>query len=180
MPCVWQMVYKGRTLALSQEKEPQKERTERSAIDLVYVSEDLVEEIFKPEVDEKKEYALESIMKTKQGIKVSKSDHNTIISQFKLKRNAHTDKERVEVFNFKDKVALEKFKELTSEKGEGREKMIDKSESLWEDAGERMRVKNPSHPISLDAGERMRVKILSHPTSLDASRSDQGFKNHLA
>lgn len=106
-----------------------------------------MEEIFKPEVDEKKEYALESIMKTKQGIKVSKSDHNTIISQFKLKRNAHTDKERVEGFNFKDKVALEKFKELTSEKGGGREKMIDQSESLCHH---------------------------SHPTSLDASRSDQG------
>ena len=124
-----------------------KRENRKSAIDLVYASEDLVEEIFKPEVDEKKEYALESIMKTKQGIKVSKSDHNTIISQFKLKRNAHTDKERVEGFNFKDKVALEKFKELTSEKGGGREKMIDQSESLCHH---------------------------SHPTSLDASRSDQG------
>ena len=94
-----------------------KERTEKSAIDLVCVSEDLVEEICKLEVDEKKEYALESIMKTKKGIKVSKSDHNTIISQFKLERNTTTDKERVEVFNFKDKDSLAKFKVLTSEEG---------------------------------------------------------------
>jgi len=94
-----------------------RERTESSAIDLVCLSEDLVEEVEKVVVDEEKEYALESIMKTKKGVKVSKSDHNTIITKFNLERDEKYKTERKEMFNLKNKEAQIKFKELTSEPG---------------------------------------------------------------
>jgi len=93
------------------------ERKERSAIDLVCLSRDLAEETNSVIIDEDKKYALEKIEKTKKGVKITKSDHNAIITRFKCARNAKQEIRRIETFNLKNKEAQKAFKELTSEKG---------------------------------------------------------------
>ena len=53
-------------------------------------------------------------MKTKNGVVKVESDHNTIISKFKLHWNKKTNENRIEMFNLKNKVCQEKFKEETT------------------------------------------------------------------
>ena len=93
------------------------ERSEKSAIDLVCISKELEEEVDKIEIDEEKKFVLEKITKTKKKTKVVQSDHNTIISKFKLTRKRNVKVERKEMFNLKNKEAQQVFKNLTSERG---------------------------------------------------------------
>ena len=58
------------------------------------VSQDLLETLESIIIDEDKNYCLESIRKTKNAIKVTKSDHNTILSTFKIKWNKHDKMEK--------------------------------------------------------------------------------------
>ena len=71
----------------------------KSAIDLVLLSEDLVENVREVIIDEKKQFALESITKTKKGIDIKKSDHNTILTKFKFRWNKQIKKHRIVNFN---------------------------------------------------------------------------------
>ena len=57
---------------------------EKSVIDYVIVSKGLTEKVEKMEIDEERRNTLAKIMKTKQGVKVTESDHNTIITQMKM------------------------------------------------------------------------------------------------
>ena len=57
---------------------------ERSAIDLILLSTDLVLGLEEIVIDEEKNIALESIIKTKKGTNTLNSDHNTIVSKFKF------------------------------------------------------------------------------------------------
>ena len=94
-----------------------KDGIEESAIDLVCLSQDLVGDLVTIVVDEEKNHCLESIIPTKKGAKVTKSDHNSIISKFKFEWNTKVNEEKVEYFNLKNKDAQQKFKQITSETG---------------------------------------------------------------
>ena len=59
-----------------------KDGEEKSVIDLVLMSEDMMEHFKEIVIDEEKNFALENIRRTKKGIDIKKSDHNTIISKF--------------------------------------------------------------------------------------------------
>ena len=87
---------------------------EESVIDLVLISQDLVESLDTIVIDEEKLNALESLTKSKKSISVKKSDHNSIISKFKVKWDKEVKRCRVEHFNLKDINGLAKFKDMTS------------------------------------------------------------------
>ena len=61
-----------------------------------------------------KEYVLTSIIKTKNSIKKTESDYNTIFTRFKFQWNSKIKKKRNELFNLKNKVCQELFKEETN------------------------------------------------------------------
>ena len=65
-------------------------------------------------VDEKREHVLTKVTKTKKGPKVKESDHNPIITEFNLTLKDSEEDKRNEIFNFKDKEGLERFREYTS------------------------------------------------------------------
>ena len=91
-----------------------KDSEEKSVIDFVLISSDLAESMEKIVIDEQKEFALENISKNRKGVVIKKSDHNSIISTFKLKWNTEVKKPRIEHFNLKDPEGQKKFKEMTS------------------------------------------------------------------
>ena len=75
--------------------------TEESIIDFVIISADLVEDVEELIIDEDKEYALSKIVKHKASTIVKHSDHNVMVTKFKLKLRKEYQKEE-EVFNLKD------------------------------------------------------------------------------
>ena len=87
---------------------------EESIIDFVIISADLVNDIEEMVIDEKKEIALTVVKKSKGQIKVTTSDHNTILTKFCIDWTDNTMKETVEVFNMKNKECQEVFKNETS------------------------------------------------------------------
>ena len=87
---------------------------ERSVIDLILLSADLVEDLEEILIDEEKLFALTSISKTKKGTEVKASDHNSIVSKFKCRWNKNVKKHRIEHFNFKDLEGQKKYKDMTS------------------------------------------------------------------
>ena len=86
---------------------------EESIIDFVIVSSDLVKDIDELIIDEQKEYALSKIVKRKNSVQVLHSDHNVMIARFGLSWN-NEEPQREDVFNFKDKDSLKKFKYNTT------------------------------------------------------------------
>ena len=89
-------------------------RTEKSAIDLIMFSSDFHKNLVSLKVDEKREHVLTKVTKTKKGPKVKESDHNPIITEFNLTLKDSEEDKRNEIFNFKDKEGLERFREYTS------------------------------------------------------------------
>ena len=89
-------------------------RIEESAIDFVLVSSDIAEDLVNIVVDEDKSHILTSLTKTKNGIKQTESDHNSIISKFNLRWKEKVKVPQTEIFNFNDKQGQTKFRELTS------------------------------------------------------------------
>ena len=98
------IITRERTTEVSQEK---------SAIDLVLLSADLVEDLEEILIDEEKIFALTSITKTKKGTEVKTSDHNSMVSKFKCKCNKQLEKHRIEHFKFKDMEGQKKYKDMT-------------------------------------------------------------------
>ena len=86
---------------------------EESVIDFVIVSSDLVEDIDKLIIDEDKDHALCKIIRGKATTKVVKSDHNVMITKFKLKW-CPEDKYPTTVFNLKNKACQQIFKRETT------------------------------------------------------------------
>ena len=91
-----------------------KHRTEQSVIDFVLFSTDMKKHFEKMHVDEERKHVLTRITKSKKGIKVKESDHNVVIAQFNCSMLDVGDKENIEVFNLKNKVCQQRFKEFTS------------------------------------------------------------------
>ena len=90
-----------------------KTNTEESAIDFVIISSDLLKSLESITIDEERNNVLTSITNTKKGVIRQESDHNSIITKLNIKWEKKKESERIEVFNFKDKERLEKFKEIT-------------------------------------------------------------------
>ena len=99
------VITRERTTGVSQEK---------SAIDLILLSADLVEDLEEILIDEEKLFALTSITKTKKGTEVKTSDHNSIVSKYRCKWNKQLKKHRIEHFNFKDIEGQKRYKDMTS------------------------------------------------------------------
>ena len=91
-----------------------KDNTEESIIDFVLVSEDMIDEVESIVIDEERTHVLTRLTKTKRGITKVESDHNSIISKFKLSLDMKADKSRTEVFNLKNKEGQDKFKDATA------------------------------------------------------------------
>ena len=121
---------KGKSKGLITRSRSTVEGEERSTIDFVILSYDMVEELVSIETDEDKVNCLTSISKTKKGVKVTKSDHNTIITQFGVKWDKQLKKEKVELFNIKNPEGQQKFKEMTSIKGLFTNIFDDKSQNV--------------------------------------------------
>ena len=71
----------------------------KSTIDLVILSNDLIEEVECVITDEDQIYCLTSNTKTKKGVKVTKSYHSTIVTKFKIKYQTQFIKHKEEIFN---------------------------------------------------------------------------------
>ena len=76
---------------------------EESIIDHVMISEDLEDELESMRVDEEGNNVLTKIVKTKKGTKTKSSDHNPILTKFKLKWCSKVSKPRIEMFNLRNK-----------------------------------------------------------------------------
>ena len=91
-----------------------KDGVEESIIDHVIISEDLEKDMESIRIDEDGEHVLTKICKTKKGVKVTKSDHNVIISKFRINWTRKAKSARIDMFNLKNKECQLKFTELTS------------------------------------------------------------------
>ena len=80
----------------------------------VRISEELENHMIECHIDDKRDHVLTKISKTKQGIKRTESDHNSIITKFNLKVEEKENTRKIEIFNFKDENGLKRFKEITS------------------------------------------------------------------
>ena len=89
-------------------------RTERSAISFVLLSEDLVNKVEYVLIDEKHEHAPTRMNKTKDGVEKKASDHNVIITKFKIPGNRQKTIEKTNMFNLNNKKCQAKFKTATS------------------------------------------------------------------
>ena len=87
---------------------------EISAIDFVILSHDMVGDFVSLQVDEAQKYSLTSVARTKKGTKCKESDHNSLITKFKIKYDPHIKKHRTEIFIFKDSRGQTTFKDKTS------------------------------------------------------------------
>ena len=91
-----------------------KKRKEASIIDFVIGCDDIYDMISQLTIDEKRDHVLTSFRKTKNGSKITESDHNSLITNIKAVWKKKLPKERIEIYNLKDKIGLNKFKALTS------------------------------------------------------------------
>ena len=88
---------------------------ERSTIDFVLVSQDLEEYIDSVIVDEEGVNVLSKVNKSKHGV-VTKSgaDHNITDTDLNVKWNRSLPKDKVKIYNLKNKLCQEKFKDHTN------------------------------------------------------------------
>ena len=105
----------GKSSGLITRKRTTVNSVEESVIDFVLISNDLEEHMTKCHIDEEKNNVLTRIIKTKDGPKRKESDHNSIITSFKIEWTEIERKNTTEIFNFKDEDGMRKFKELTSD-----------------------------------------------------------------
>ena len=90
---------------------------EKSVIDFVIVSQEMVDMVESMVIDEKRNHTLTKTVKTKTGIKKTESDHNTIVTKIKMMWDKKINKTR-EIFHFKDDAGQKKFKEKTDNTNE--------------------------------------------------------------
>ena len=87
---------------------------EESVIDFMLVCEELITYFSEMKIDESRLYSLTRYQKTKNGIKVTESDHNTLVSHFDIKWDVFDEnKNQINVFNFRspESVLLSHLKE---------------------------------------------------------------------
>ena len=86
---------------------------EKSVIDFVIVSSDLLKHVESIHIDDARVNVLTKNHKTPKAMEISKSDHNIIETKFNLKWSINEAKV-MEVFKFKDVDAQKKFKAQTT------------------------------------------------------------------
>ena len=91
-----------------------KNRVEQSVIDIVLFSADMLESLVNIKVDEERKYVLTKVVKNKKGVRMQESDHNPIITEFKLEINMNKKDDKLELYNLNNKECQDKFKEFTS------------------------------------------------------------------
>ena len=89
-------------------------RHEKSAIDIVMVSVDLVENVEHMKVDEQRVNVLTKIIKNKKGeVTKTESDHNIVETELNITWDRSIHKEKIEMYNLKNEIGQAKFKEHT-------------------------------------------------------------------
>ena len=86
---------------------------EKSIIDFVIVSDDLVTNVLSMMIDDKRKHVLTKLTKTKSGIKKVESDHNTILTKLKIKWKLDEKDTKREIFNLKNEECQIRFKNET-------------------------------------------------------------------
>ena len=76
---------------------------ERSIIDFVIVSKDIVEDIVEMLIDDERKHVLTKLVKTKKGVVKKESDHNTIITKLNIRWKPNTKSKKREIYNLKNK-----------------------------------------------------------------------------
>ena len=94
-----------------------KKGKEESIIDFIFISPDLETEFESLVIDEERKHVLTKVVKTKKGTKKVESDHNVLVSKLKFDWNKNIRKDRVEIYNLKNKKCQAAFKEITSKPG---------------------------------------------------------------
>ena len=89
-------------------------RIEKSVIDIILCSMDLMESLLSIKVDEKREHVLTKVNKTKKGTKVVESDHNPIITVFNISLKEEHKYAKIEVFNLKNQECQQRFKKYST------------------------------------------------------------------
>ena len=87
---------------------------EESIIDFVITCDDMADMIENMKIDEEGDFALTKYSKTKRGVEIIQSDHNSMITTIKATWNKEDKPERKASYNFKDKKSLAKFKMMTN------------------------------------------------------------------
>ena len=82
---------------------------EESIIDFVIVCEEMEELISEVTIDEERKHVLVRHTKTKNGVKVKESDHNSIVTKVKVNWNKMKNNNPVEMYNIKDLDGLKRF-----------------------------------------------------------------------
>ena len=82
---------------------------EKSVIDFVLVSLDLIPSVSSMVIDEERQYALNWIRKENGKKIITESDHNPIITEFNLSIKNKERVDRIELFNYKNKECQDKF-----------------------------------------------------------------------
>ena len=89
-------------------------RTKKSAIDIVLVSAALEEDVLAMKIDEERNNVLTKKTTDKKGVvKKTQSDHNIIETNLNISFNKYVPKEKVEMYNLKNKQCQIKFKDYT-------------------------------------------------------------------
>ena len=91
-----------------------KYRTEESCIDMLLFSSDLQQYFTSLLIDEKRKHVLTKIRNTKNGVIKKESDHHVLLSEFK-DISFTTNKTNYNIYNLKNIVCQERFKEYTSQ-----------------------------------------------------------------
>ena len=87
---------------------------EKSVLDVFVACDKILPYIERMKVDEKRESGLTNFKAVKKIGRVVESDHNPVIMELKLSYSA-IKPERIEVFQFKDKIAQAEFQKLTTD-----------------------------------------------------------------
>ena len=87
---------------------------EKSVIDFVIVSNDLVKHIEKIHIDDERKHVLTKIMKNKKNTDITESDHNMIETVINIPWKSSEIVKMEETYNYKDAESLKEFKENTT------------------------------------------------------------------
>ena len=91
-------------------------RIEKSILDYFILCKEMFTYLSSMQIDEARAFVLTKYSKAKGKVKITESDHNPLICKFDLlwSDKMDSEKQRYEIFNFKDPEGVIKFKELTS------------------------------------------------------------------
>ena len=90
---------------------------EKSIIDFVMVSSNLVKQVESIMIDDERKHVLEKVVNTKTGTKRTESDHNIIVTKLNVDLNKTAIKKK-EILNLKDIKGQKRFKEKTDDTDE--------------------------------------------------------------